>query len=77
MPIYEYACGKCQHRFEQRRSMGRADDPTTCPRCESDDIQRLMSKVVCFSKGEGGQVASVGGGGCASCSSGSCASCHS
>jgi putative FmdB family regulatory protein len=76
MPIYEYACPRCDHRFELRRGMSAADDPVDCPACQSPEVQRLISRVVCFSKGEGGQMASVGGGGCGGCAGSSCGSCH-
>lgn len=76
MPIYEYACGKCDHRFELRRSISSADEPADCPRCRSGDVHRLLSRIVCFSKGEGGELTSVGAGGCGSCAASSCATCQ-
>jgi len=75
MPVYEYVCQGCQAKFELRRGFGHADDPTVCPHCQGEQVRRLMSTFACFSKGDGGATASVGGGGCSGCSSGSCASC--
>jgi len=40
MPIYEYQCGACNRRFEQRQSF--SDDPiSVCPHCGAVDV-RLM-----------------------------------
>ena len=40
MPIYEYECRECQHRFELL-----VFDTTSpeCPKCEATDLERLMS----------------------------------
>lgn len=40
MPIYEYSCNACNHRFEE---LVRGDDTPVCPSCESDDLERLLS----------------------------------
>lgn len=40
MPIYEYRCGACGHRFEKLVRGGAAP---RCPSCESDVLQRLVS----------------------------------
>ena len=42
MPIYEYQCKACCHRFEEL--VLRSDDPTpACPTCHCDDVEKLMS----------------------------------
>ena len=33
MPIYEYYCSSCQHRYKAMRPMPRRDDPAPCPKC--------------------------------------------
>ncbi|MCB2185898.1 MAG: zinc ribbon domain-containing protein [Deltaproteobacteria bacterium] len=71
MPIYEYACDKCQNEFELL--VFRSDDPVCCPRCQSNEVHRLMSGFA--HKTEGGRMVSSSGG-CASCGGGSCATCH-
>jgi putative FmdB family regulatory protein len=43
MPLYEYECVACQHRFEELVS------PTgstfvACPECTSSDVSKLLSK---------------------------------
>lgn len=42
MPIFEYACRRCGHRFEVfvRSS---AATPPPCPACESRDLERQVS----------------------------------
>jgi putative FmdB family regulatory protein len=40
MPIYEYECRECQHRFEL---LVFESTSLACPDCESTDLERLMS----------------------------------
>ena len=40
MPIYEYACGACGHRFER---LVRGAEPSTCPACATAALRRLVS----------------------------------
>ena len=40
MPIYEYACRKCGHAFEQ---LIRKGDIPACPKCSGEDLERLLS----------------------------------
>jgi len=42
MPTYEYRCRACGHEFEKFQKM--SDVPVrTCPACERDEVQRLIS----------------------------------
>jgi putative FmdB family regulatory protein len=41
MPLYEYQCKKCGHRFELIQSFS-AEDPKECPVCHSE-VERLIS----------------------------------
>lgn len=51
MPIYEYACDSCDHRFEVEQSM--RDTPlTTCPECEGT-IRRVFGLSSVIFKGKG------------------------
>ena len=54
MPIYEYQCKKCQHRFERIQKFS---DPhvKTCPRCGAAVEQVLSAPAVQF-KGSGWYV---------------------
>ncbi|MBM3148703.1 MAG: zinc ribbon domain-containing protein [Chloroflexi bacterium] len=51
MPIYEYVCSRCNHRFELRQSFG-AESATSCPRCHNG-AQRLFAPVPIIFKGSG------------------------
>ena len=52
MPIYEYACEKCESEFEVEQRI--TDDPIkSCPRCKSRKIKRLISRTSFVLKGGG------------------------
>lgn len=40
MPIYDYSCRVCEHRFE---ALIRASVVPSCPECGSGDVERLLS----------------------------------
>ncbi|HEY8549946.1 MAG TPA: zinc ribbon domain-containing protein [Vicinamibacterales bacterium] len=40
MPIYEYRCSECDHRFE---TLVRGSANPSCPRCESTSLVRELS----------------------------------
>lgn len=75
MPIYEYCCESCNHRFEYL-VLGQ-DCPESCPKCGAATLCRLMSACGFHSKGQGGETvkASAGASSCSGCSSSSCAGC--
>ena len=51
MPIYEYECGHCRHRFEMRQ--GFDDEPQAmCPQCEGRARRVFHSTPIIF-KGSG------------------------
>ena len=51
MPIYEYACDQCGHRFDTRQSW--SDDPlTVCPEC-TGHIRRVLHPAGVIFKGSG------------------------
>ncbi|MDL1970732.1 MAG: zinc ribbon domain-containing protein [Candidatus Desulfofervidaceae bacterium] len=49
MPIYEYVCDDCGHRFE---CLVRSNDKITCPKCQGTNLTRLLS-ACSFSFGPG------------------------
>ena len=73
MPIYEYVCNTCSHRFEKLRSMSRMDDDAPCPICEGDTDRKLSVFSAFSSDGSGGVGAVAGTGGCGGCGPGGCA----
>jgi putative FmdB family regulatory protein len=40
MPLYEYACQKCEHDFE---ALVFADEAVECPKCKARKVQRRLS----------------------------------
>ncbi len=52
MPIYEYACEKCESEFEREQRI--TDAPIkSCPRCKSRRVKRLISRTSFLLKGGG------------------------
>src|SRR5262252_5442864 len=52
MPIYEYQCGACGHRFEEWQKM--SDPPVrTCPKCKAKKVEKLISQTSFTLKGGG------------------------
>ena len=43
MPIYEYRCEDCGHRFDAIRPVQEREVPCTCPRCASTRSRVLFS----------------------------------
>ncbi len=48
MPIYEYECRGCHHRFE---AIVRPGDTPQCPSCGAGDLERLISMFAVDSPG--------------------------
>ncbi len=46
MPIYEYACSKCNTEFELMRPFSEADKLAACPKCNSE-AQKVVSGFAC------------------------------
>lgn len=52
MPIYEYACPDCQHRFETIQKI--SEDPIkVCPSCGAENVKKLVSATSFVLKGSG------------------------
>ena len=43
MPIYEYVCRKCGHKFELFRHFYDSDDELSCPICEEKSPEKQLS----------------------------------
>ena len=51
MPIYQYACSKCNTKFELRQSFN-DENVAACPKCKSES-RRLFVPVPIIFKGSG------------------------
>jgi putative FmdB family regulatory protein len=52
MPVYEYECSACSHRFEEWQKI--SDDPIkVCPNCSAPKVERLISQTSFQLKGGG------------------------
>ena len=52
MPVYEYQCNACDHKFELLQSVNARPEETSCPQCNEVNAQRLMSAFVSQIKGD-------------------------
>jgi putative FmdB family regulatory protein len=55
MPLYEYQCDACHHRFERIRKF--SDPPVdVCPNCGKGPVRKLLSSPAIQFKGSGWYV---------------------
>jgi len=60
MPLYEYECEKCGHRFEQIQKKFSDPPAETCPKCGSGPVHKLMSSPAIQFKGSGFYITDYG-----------------
>ena len=58
MPIFEYACKACGHRFEE---LVTGSERPACPKCASRQLDKLLS-VFAVNSATGGSTGSASGG---------------
>jgi putative FmdB family regulatory protein len=61
MPIFEYVCQECEHRFE---AIVLGSKPPKCPKCESKSLNQQLSR---FAVGGERSAVSAGDGGTGPC----------
>ena len=61
MPLFEYSCRACGHRFETL--VLSSAKTVTCPKCASEDLQKQFSVFGTATSGRGGHAFSVPSGG--------------
>ena len=59
MPLYEYQCAKCRHRFEKIENVG-APENKKCPKC-GGKAERLLAAPAIQFKGSGWYVTDYAG----------------
>ncbi|HEY3274981.1 MAG TPA: zinc ribbon domain-containing protein [Syntrophorhabdaceae bacterium] len=53
MPIYEYECRVCGERFEVIQKSGEDNEGLSCPKCNTEKPERVLS-VFCSGSPKGG-----------------------
>ncbi len=43
MPLYEYRCTECDHRFEILQRLGDGVEGLTCPTCGTERLEKMFS----------------------------------
>jgi putative FmdB family regulatory protein len=66
MPLYEYACKECAHKFE---TLVRGSETPACPACHATTLERRMSVFAAHTDSGSWprQIESTGPGACGSC----------
>ena len=62
MPLYEYRCRECGHRFEILQRMGEGADGLVCAECGEPHLEKLLSSFSSSGSGAGGTSVSAGPG---------------
>ena len=65
MPIYEYRCSACGESFSLLQKMGATAAETSCPKCGSPEVEKLISACSVGGGGDAfasGHACSIGGG---------------
>jgi len=52
MPVYEYQCNACDHKFELLQSINARREDASCPQCNEINAQRLISTFSSQIKGD-------------------------
>lgn len=61
MPLYEYQCPACGHRFEVLQRLGEGGDGLACPECEQPRPERKLSTFAAASGGASSSSATGAG----------------
>jgi putative FmdB family regulatory protein len=64
MPIFEYVCGKCNHRFE---ALVYGAQKAECPKCKSQKLQPQLSVFAVAGKGSSSSESDSPVGACGTC----------
>lgn len=64
MPLYEYRCEDCDHRFEILQRIGEGSDGLTCPDCGEEHLVKQFSTFAAAGTEGGMSAGSTPAGGC-------------
>ena len=67
MPLYEYACTECGHRFEILQRLGDDAAGLECPWCEAENLEKQFSTFASASDAKSASASAPAG----SCGGGS------
>lgn len=70
MPIFEFRCKSCNNMFEE--FVRSREYKIICPKCNSVEVEKLISIVSHIGSESGGGRSSS----CSGCSASNCSSCH-
>lgn len=60
MPLYEFQCNQCGENFEKTLRFSEADQLPVCPKCESKNTRKKISKVTSFIAVGSGSSSNIG-----------------
>jgi putative FmdB family regulatory protein len=64
MPIFEYICKECDHRFE---ALVYGKEKASCPKCHTTKLAPQISVFAVSAKGASSSSSAAPSGGCGSC----------
>ena len=72
MPLYEYRCRDCGHRFEVLQRLGDGADGLACPSCGAGEPVRQFSTFAAVGSSSSAAAETSSAGGCACGLGGGC-----
>ena len=61
MPLYEYSCADCHHRFEILQRLDQDAGDLVCPRCGGERLEKQFSTFASTSNGKSSSAAAACG----------------
>jgi putative FmdB family regulatory protein len=64
MPLYEYRCRSCGHRFEVLQRLGEGAEGLVCPRCDARALDKQVSTFAAAASSGASAAATCAAPGC-------------
>jgi len=64
MPLYEYRCNDCDHRFEVLQHLNAGTEELLCPQCGGETLEKLFSTFAASAQSSAGKGMAPAGGCC-------------